>query len=420
MKPSSHHPLKGLLTPSGAARLRTGHPWLYRTHLDPGYGASATPGILKLGDDWFFLSPLSEIRLRRLGPFADNPGKAMPTGSYISSEAEFAQLFLAPLTQHFAQVAQRKRDLVGGENCFRWIFSESDGIPGLVADVFESEVVVQIQSATLERFWPTFRTALEQALPLSSGSKARIIELRNMPVRRKEGLEVIEVPRTPEGAEAPGRWIRWNGFEWWMNPGGPQKTGAYLDQKDNHLATLSWAKRLHYRNAWDLCCFEGGFGLHLAAAGLHVRALDQSSSALTIFQKNAQRNQVGAEQIDFREGNVFDELRISHQDKEKTDLIVLDPPSFVRSRNDKEGALRGLKELNLRSLHTLRPGGMLVTCTCSHHVSAADLEEVVREAAHDAHRRLKLLESRGPAPDHAPLQGFPESTYLQALYLEVQ
>lgn len=407
--------MKEDLTRAGRDWQRSGHPWLYRTHFHDEKALPTAPSLVPMAGHWHVLSPLSEIRLRRFGPLEGQP-KSPENAPVIESPEAFGEYFAHPLEQHLHALFLRKRSLVGNENCFRWVFSEADALPGLVLDVFESTVVAQIQTAPMERFWPVFRAAIEGAFRRAVGPELRLIELRNAPSRRREGLEVEEIPAE---RKTEGQWIRWNGFEWWMNPGGPQKTGAYLDQKENHLAAAVWAKRIQARQAWDLCAFEGGFGLHLARAGAEVLAVDQSATALETAGRNRDRNAIPAAQFRTLEANVFDELRARHQAREKVDFIVLDPPSFVRSRKDKANAMRGLKELNLRALHCLRPGGILVTCTCSHHVSPSDLGELVHDAALDGKRRVKILEEKGPSPDHAPLDGFPESRYLSALYLEV-
>lgn len=409
-----HHPLSQWLNESGTNRLRSDHPWLFRTNVNEKVLFATDPGVVPLGYRVYFYSPRSEIRLRQFGPFLGEPVvHGLENGQIVSDPTVFEKIWGAALEEHFHQTFLKKKSYVDGDKCFRWLFAESDSTPGLVVDVFDRSVVAQIQSAPIEHFWGVLKKALDRAFTRATGTSAEWSEMRNMPVRKKEGLNVESLP--PEKVDA-AQWIRWNGFEWWMNPGGPQKTGGYLDQRDNHHAASAWARRLNLKEAWDFCSFEGGFSLHLAKAGLRVEALDQSASALATLSRNAEKNGL---RIQTTEADVFDELRRRHQEKRKTDLIVLDPPSFVRSRTDKDAAIRGLKELNLRALHCLNPGGVLVTCTCSHHIAPYELDAILMEASHDSRTRLRVLERRGPAPDHAPLEGFPESNYLQALYLEV-
>lgn len=392
--------------------MQSGHPWLYRTHLTPEFHVPEKAAYVKFADDWWAWSPTSEIRLRRLGPWSR--AVTCPV-TVVDDPATFETHFGPALEKHLASVFERKSKWVDGDPCFRWIFSEVDGLPGLVVDRFGSSAVAQIQTAPVERVaWPALEPRLKRALAKAGVDQPQVVPIRSSPTRRKEGLEV-----EARAESAASTWMRWNGLEWLMTAGGSQKTGSYLDQRDNHTATAAWAKRLGLKSAWDLCCHEGGFGLHLAKAGLDVTFLDQSITALETVRENLKRNGLEPDRHTFFEANVFDWLKASHRDGRKVDLVVLDPPSFVRARSEKEGALRGLKELNLRALHALKPGGLLVTCTCSHHIGPNDLEAVLGSAAVDARRTFRILETRGPAPDHAPLGAFPESNYLQTWIVEV-
>jgi 23S rRNA (cytosine1962-C5)-methyltransferase len=201
-----------------------------------------------------------------------------------------------------------------------------------------------------------------------------------------------------------------------------QKTGAFLDQHANYKTAQDYAWRLvPGGRALDVCTYQGGFALHLARACKSVTGIDTSHASLEVAERNlvANRDQIGDKEIDWVEGDAFEILRDWSEAGEKFDAIVLDPPAFAKSKRAVEGALRGYKELNLRALKMLRPGGSLVTCSCSHHVSWADLEGAVTAAAADAHRRVTLHERRGAAPDHPVMLNLPETEYLKCLVLEV-
>jgi 23S rRNA (cytosine1962-C5)-methyltransferase len=213
-----------------------------------------------------------------------------------------------------------------------------------------------------------------------------------------------------------------NGLTLQFDANSGQKTGAFLDQRSNYAAVAEWAKRLGATGrALDVCTYQGGFALHLARIAQRVTGIDASHASLEVAEKNleANRDQITAE-VDWVAADAFDLLRDWSDADEKFDTIVLDPPAFAKSKRAVEGALRGYKELNLRALRMLNPGGLLATFSCSHHVSWSDLEGAVASAAADAGRRVRLLERRGPALDHPVVFGLPESEYLKCLLLEVE
>ena len=199
-----------------------------------------------------------------------------------------------------------------------------------------------------------------------------------------------------------------NGLRFAYDALGGQKTGAFLDQRENYAAAARYARG----EALDVFCYQGGFALHLARACEKVTGVDSSRPALETAETNAQLN---GQEIEWIEANAFDLLRDYSDQGKKYDCIVLDPPAFAKSRRDLATALRGYKELNLRALKMLRPGGILVSCSCSYHVSQADLLETVSAAALDSHRTLRLLESRGASTDHPSVIGIPETAYLKCL-----
>jgi 23S rRNA (cytosine1962-C5)-methyltransferase len=221
--------------------------------------------------------------------------------------------------------------------------------------------------------------------------------------------------------------FRLNGLLFHFDANSGQKTGAFLDQRANYAAAAEWARRLGAANwdgggrALDVCCYQGGFALHLAQFCRQVTGIDASRASLEVAERNlaANRGRFTA-QVDWVEADAFQILRDWSAAGEKFDAIVLDPPAFAKTQRAVEGALRGYKELNLRALKMLRPGGLLITCSCSHHVGWAELEASVALAAADLPRRVRLLERRGASPDHPVILNLPETEYLKCLVLEVE
>jgi 23S rRNA (cytosine1962-C5)-methyltransferase len=254
---------------------------------------------------------------------------------------------------------------------------------------------------------------------ISSGAKARVDSAGDL-----GGLK----PPPPSGSgssaasQIASTEFRLNGLVFEFDANSGQKTGAFLDQRANYAAAAEWARKLGCTSrALDVCCYQGGFSLHLAQVCAQVTGIDASRASLEVAEKNFEANRASlTAQVEWVEGDAFEILRGWSDAGEKFDAIVLDPPAFAKSVRAVEGALRGYKELNLRALKMLRPGGLLVTCSCSHHVSWTDLESSVASAAADAHRRVRLLERRGAAPDHPVVLNLPETEYLKCLVLEVE
>jgi 23S rRNA (cytosine1962-C5)-methyltransferase len=213
-----------------------------------------------------------------------------------------------------------------------------------------------------------------------------------------------------------------NGLLFNFDANSGQKTGAFLDQRSNYAAAAEWAQRLGATGrALDVCTYQGGFALHLAQVCTQVTGIDSSRASLEVAEKNLEANRaIIKAQVDWVEGDAFKILRDWSDAGERFDAIVLDPPAFAKSQRAVESALRGYKEMNLRALKMLRPGGLLVSCSCSHHVSWNELEASVASAAVDAHKRVRLLERRGAALDHPVVLNLPESEYLKCLVLEVE
>ncbi len=250
-----------------------------------------------------------------------------------------------------------------------------------------------------------------------------IIERPDPRIRELEGLAApTPGPLWAANAKSPKTQTQFliNGLEFFCDANSGQKTGAFLDQRVNYAAAAEWAKRLGATGrALDVCCYQGGFALHLARVCGTVTGIDASHASLEVAERNLETNRAQfIAEVEWMEGDAFEILRDWSAGGQQFDTIVVDPPAFAKSKRAVEGALRGYKELNLRALKMLRPGGLLVTCSCSHHVSSADLEGAVAAAAADAGARVRLLDRRGAAPDHPVVLNLPETEYLKCLVLE--
>jgi 23S rRNA (cytosine1962-C5)-methyltransferase len=397
-----------------ADRLRSGHLWVYASDIES-IGlpdASEPPALLPVADSRGILlgtalySPSSQIALRLISREAVD-------------EAHWLDLLAARLR---AAVTRRKPLLDDRTNSCRLCFSEADELPGLIADKYGDLVILQLLTKGLDSTAvreTCVRVLREELAP------AAILERPDPRVRELEGLAApsTEPLFVADPAVAPASTqFRLNGLVFHFDANAGQKTGAFLDQRANYAATAEWAQRLGATGrALDVCCYQGGFALHLARVCKSVTGIDSSRASLEVAERNlvANRNQLGAE-VDWVEADAFQILRDWSDSGDIFDAIVLDPPAFAKTQRAVEGALRGYKELNLRALKMMRPGGLMVTCSCSHHVGWADLEASVASAAADSSRRVRLLERRGAAPDHPVVLNLPETEYLKCLVLEVE
>jgi 23S rRNA (cytosine1962-C5)-methyltransferase len=294
----------------------------------------------------------------------------------------------------------------------RLVFSEADELPGLIVDRYGPLVLMQILVRGLDR--PEVRELLTRVL-VEEIAPQSIIERGDARIAALEGLQTPALATLY--AKDPAHPVlqttfELNGLRFAYDAASGQKTGAFLDQRLNYAAAAQHARG----EALDICTYQGGFALHMAQQCSRVTGVDASRSALEVAERNldANRSKLSAE-VDWIEADAFDLLRDWSDAGTQYDTIVLDPPAFAKSKRAVEGALRGYKELNLRALKMLRPGGVLVTCSCSHHISAADFTATVAAAAADAGRRVRLLERRGAAPDHPVILTIPETEYLKCL-----
>jgi 23S rRNA (cytosine1962-C5)-methyltransferase len=302
-----------------------------------------------------------------------------------------------------------REQVVSETNAWRVVFSEADFLPGLIVDRYNDVLSVQVLTQAMDSEdarQPMISTLAEQLSPAGVVERveARVRELEQLPPKTNALLagEKTDTVFTMNGVR-----FQYRGLE-------GQKTGAFLDQRENYAAAARYA----HGEALDVFCYQGGFALHLAVACSQVTGVDSSRPALELAEQNAALNQP-AREIEWIEGNAFDLLKDYSEAGRQYDMIVLDPPAFARSRKTLETALRGYKELNLRALKMLRAGGVLVTCSCSYHVREADFLETVTSAAVDARRTLRLIEKRGQARDHPVLVGVPETAYLKCLIFQV-
>jgi 23S rRNA (cytosine1962-C5)-methyltransferase len=299
-----------------------------------------------------------------------------------------------------------RRRVVSGTDAYRAVHGEADLLPALVVDRYADYLVMQ----TLDQGMDRARDAIVAGL-VDLYSPRGIVARNDAPVRAKEALPLesaVVHGEAPETVE-----IRMNGFRLQADLLHGQKTGIFLDQRENYLAAARYARG----KALDCFTSTGGFAMHLAATCESVEAVDSAGAALAHARQNAAFN--GIANIEFRDADVFVLLAAYASARRQFSTVILDPPAFAKSRSSLEGAVRGYKDINLRALRLLGPGGILVTCSCSHHLSEAMLLELVAEASLDAGRQLRVLERRTQSQDHPILLTVPETHYLKCLILEV-
>ncbi len=409
------------IKPQAFKRLTEGHPWIFKgeitsaefvaNHMGP------APAVVPIGEHYFLYSPDENIAFRRVGPSLRNwPVGDAPERHAITTLDDFEKTFSVEVIAHLKRLWQTKRSLTDHDRCFRWIFSENDLLPGLTVDAFDVDANSAVLSVTrgteaVRFFWPALARMIKTAL-------APLVPKFHLSDSTSEPLETLALQTSRQTLWQTTWQTTWNGLQWTFNLADGQKTGAYLDQRENHRATVRWAEKLGIRapaQAWDVFSYEGGFALHLARAGFEVLCVDQSERALETLVANARLNGL-TERVHVKRANAFEFLKA---DTRTPSIIVLDPPPFARSKSGRTGALQGMKDLALRAFQKIGPQGLVVLCSCSHSVTPGDLEWVARQAAHDARRTVSVLEVRGPSPDHAPALGFPEGQYLQAWFFHV-
>ncbi len=374
-----------------AQRVASGHPWIFASDVvDRG---NAAPGdavrVVDTSDRMLGMahySSTSEITLRMLDRRA------------VTIDAAFFR-------KRLEEAAAHRRRVVADTDAYRLVHAEADLLPGLIVDRYGPYFVIQALDQGMDRATADIAACLE-----SMFSPRGIVARNDARVRRREDLPLESRVLSEEIPETVA--VAMNGLIFHADLLAGQKTGVYLDQRENYTAVQRHARG----RALDCFTSGGGFALHLASRADRVEGVDSSEPALALARRNAQAN--GIANVEFRKGDVFDVLAAYAAGGRRYDTIVLDPPAFAKSRTAVEGALRGYRDINSRALRLLAPGGVLATCSCSHHVSEAMLFETIAAAARDAGRALRVLERRTQAGDHPVLLAVPETQYLKCLVLE--
>jgi 23S rRNA (cytosine1962-C5)-methyltransferase len=414
--PTAHAIAGAIVSRRAAEKLRRGHLWVYASDIE-----SVELPASNIGEP------------PRLLPVADRRGLLLGTALYsatsqialrlVSREVIDEPSWLRQLEKLLRAAIERRKPMLDDrtDSC-RLCFSEADGLPGLVVDKYGDLIILQLLVKGLDSsdVREVCAHALQQEL-----SPAAILERPDPRMRELEGMSAPDIAplwlRNP-AAPLTKTLFRLNGLQFCFDADAGQKTGAFLDQRSNYAAAQEWARKLGATGrALDVCCYQGGFALHLAQVCERVTGIDTSRASLEVAEQNLEANRARiSAQVDWVEGDAFEILRDWSDSGERFDTIVLDPPAFAKTHRAVEGALRGYKELNLRALKMLRPGGLLLTCTCSYHVGWAEFEATIASAAADAHRRVRLVERRGAALDHPVILNLPETEYLKCLVLQVE
>ena len=373
----------------GAKRLQDGHVWVYRSDIVSADGVAPGAAVGITDERGKFLgtalySSSSQIAIRLISPHAVNDVPGL-----VRERIQGA-------------ISYRER-VVRDTDAYRVIFSEADFLPGLIVDRYNDLLSIQALTQAMDAEPVRSVVVAELKERLKPASIAERVDPR---IR-----ELEQLPARPSGlidGEKASTIITMNGVRFHYQALEGQKTGSFLDQRENYAA----AARFAHGEALDVFCYQGGFALHLAQSCARVTGVDSSRPALEVADRNAALNN---REIEWVEANAFDLLRDYADAGRRYDTIVLDPPAFAKSKSNLETALRGYKELNLRALKMLRPGGILISCCCSYHVSPAQYLEVVGDSARDVHRNLRIVENRGQAKDHPILLNVPETEYLKCV-----
>ncbi len=372
-------------------RIRDGHVWVYRSDVE--IEDDAQPGSI---------IPVEDTRGRFLGTALYSSTSQIVLRLISRDRIQFDQNLIEFRIGRALAFRQR---IVADSEAYRLIYSEADELPGLIVDRYGDHLVVQFLTQGIDRYENEILAALQKIV------QPKGIVLRNdAAVRSKENLtrEVRVIGDVPQQVQ-----LQMNGLNWIADLEHGQKTGLYLDQRQNYLAAA------RYASGRTLDCFtsSGGFALHLARQSEKVEAIDASEPTLERARQNARLNEIS--NVNFRSANVFDALASYAAQKKPFQLIVLDPPAFAKSKSSIDKALSGYKEINLKALRLLEPGGILVTCSCSHHISSADFMGMLAAAALDAGKTLRILEQRIQSQDHPVLLTVPETLYLKCVIAEV-
>jgi 23S rRNA (cytosine1962-C5)-methyltransferase len=381
------------ITRRGAERLAAGHPWIYRSDVEKEPAGAAAGDVVALQDGRrrflakAFWSARSKIALRVI----------------TRDEEPVDEEFLAG---RLASAIALRRLSFGDAESLRLVHGEADLFPGLVVDRYGDVAVVQTLIPATDRRKKLLADLLCAALPIRT-----VVERNDVRVRELEGLAQEKgVLRGPE--PGPVEYVE-GGMRMALDLLGGQKTGAFLDQRENRLRAGEYARG----RCLDCFTYAGAFALQLARRAERVTAVEMQGPAAAQARANAERN--GCAHLEVVEANAFDFLRDEAEKEPAYDLVVLDPPAFAKNKESVAAARRGYKEVNLRAMHVLKPGGILISASCSYHVSEAMLEEILLDAANDAGRPAQVLERRGASRDHPVLLGVPETRYLKCFVLRL-
>jgi 23S rRNA (cytosine1962-C5)-methyltransferase len=376
-----------IISPRGVERLRSGHLWVYRSDVR---SAQAEPGeIVRVTDERgrfvgrAFYSDKSQIAVRLL-TLDDVPADRAFFAGRIRRAIDFRKV------------------VVENSECFRLIYSEADMLPSLIVDQYGPYLVLQTLSQSTERYKSMFVDILSELL-----SPRGILERNDPKVRLLEGLDQrvsVLAGEIPALIYAKEHGVN---FAYDLQKG--QKTGSFLDQRENHWAARQYASG----DVLDCFSYQGGFALTVAGRCEHVEGIEMAATAVEAAKQNQQLNAIS--NVHFREGNSFDILKEYDDAGRRFQMVILDPPAFAKNRESLPAAQRGYKEINLRALKILEPGGFLVTCSCSYHISEPLFLQILAEAANDAHRAITVVERRTQAKDHPILLTMPETHYLKCM-----
>jgi len=396
------------ITQRGADRILGGHLWVYRSDVvgagtpKTGSGAGNLAGVQAVAEPGAVVR-VQDQRRRYLGQALYSSKSQLALRLLTREKRPFDRAFLA---ERIAAAARYREVVAADAEVYRMVASEGDLLPSLTIDRYADCLVLQTLSQGMERLKATTVEILQQQF-----SPRSLLERNDSPVRALEDLP--EQRGVLAGEPVQEVVAEENGVRFVYDLAGGHKTGAYLDQRENHAAARRYARG----RLLDGFTYTGGFALCLAGQCQSVLALDSSQEALELGQRSQALN--GFTHVKWRQANCFDFLKAADQSGERFDTVVLDPPAFARQKSSLESALRGYKELNLRAFKILNSGGFLISCSCSFHVSESDFLEAVASAAVDAHRRVQVVERRTQARDHPILLTVPETHYLKCLILRV-
>jgi 23S rRNA (cytosine1962-C5)-methyltransferase len=380
-----------VISPRGVERIRAGHLWIYRsdvreTHAQPG-------AIVRLTDErsrfhgWAFYSDKSQISIRLLTREDVPPGREFLAG-------------------RLRQAAGYRQRVVENSDAYRLVYSEADLLPSIIIDRYGDYLVLQTLSQGAERI----KAVLVELLVELFAPKG-ILERNDPRVRLLEGLD--QRVGVLHGEVPPEIVVKENGVSFLCDLAKGQKTGSFLDQRENHLV----ARRYASGNVLDCFSYHGGFALTIADRCEHVESVEMAPAAIEIARRNQELNSVA--NVTFREGNTFDVLKEHYEVGRRFQTVILDPPAFAKNRESVAAAHRGYKEINFRAMKLLEPGGFLLTCSCSYHITEALFLQILAEAAVDARRNMVICERRTQAQDHPILLTMPETHYLKCMIIKV-